>query len=363
MIRRRYEFRQRLVPESVEDEKTRRDSKPHSRLFRPAKYLQQRIRDNQKQKSFLALTKWAVCDAKKFDEKVRRLKNLIDGLEDISKAAGITQFQCSQQNLTDPAPILIDNPPPYSVEAPVERPFRQAQPILVPSPPAINSIPVPDVGLFEQYISLRRYATSLQADAPLRHRAREKLSTLNDGQLKELRVDVYDELCRRRQTGTPPPFLLPVDIYHVKRNQARENISTLPWYRFAHLVTDLVFELEKRFAPLKSGIESVNQSISVPDALTYTFARRNPREGNVLSDESRPPIIPELQHLNLAPLNRTPYDYWQHVPRQCRHSQTSTTLGQAGGPTSSNPLIEGFQDVRQNPSQLPRPSSLFTSSC
>ena len=83
------------------------------------------MKDNQKQKSFLALAKWAVCDAKRFDEKVKRLKNLIDGLEDISKAAGITRFQPSPQNPTDQAATPPhENPPPYSIEPP-----QQAQPI------------------------------------------------------------------------------------------------------------------------------------------------------------------------------------------------------------------------------------------
>jgi protein STE50 len=363
VLRRRYELRPRLIPESPEDEKTRRDSKPHSGLFRPARYLQQRIRDNQKQKSFLALAKWAVCDAKRFDEKVKRLKNLIDGLEDISKAAGITQFQPSPQNLTLPVPILAENPPPYSVEAPVEPPIQQAQPIEVEAPAAIAPVSVPDPELFEQYISLKKYAVSLETNAPLRLRAREKLLTLNDGQLKQLRADVYDELCRRRQTGTPPPFLLPMGICHTKRSQAQERISTLPWYRFAHLVSDVVFELERRFSPWENGREDASQPVIAPEELTQSFTSRNRRHGRALPYEApppEPPVLSELQALQhrtrynhatsriLNGVNRTNNPFWQ-IPH---HSQTSTTLGQTSGPISSAFHTDSFIVVRP-PAFLP----------
>jgi hypothetical protein len=253
------------------------------------------MKDNQKQKSFLALAKWAVCDAKRFDEKVKRLKNLIDGLEDISKAAGITRFQPSPQNPTDQAPTLPnENPPPYSIEppqqaqpidgaAPIEQSFVH-EPVLVTAIIGQNSSPDPE--LFQQYISLEWYAAPLQTKTPARLAAREKLSTLLDGQLKELRVDVYNELCRRRQTRAEPPSLHSVDLYHVKRNQARERLSALPWYCFAHLITDLVFELERRFLFLEDRTRNRSKSIIEPAGLTCPFSRQNPRHGVVLPRDS-----------------------------------------------------------------------------
>jgi hypothetical protein len=329
--------------------------------------LQQQIRDNQKQKSFLALAKWAVCDAKRFDEKVKRLKNLIDGLEDISKAAGMIQYQPPPQTLTLPVSILAENPPPYSVEAPVEPPIQQAQPIEVEAPVAIVPISVPDVALFQQYISLKKYAVSLATNAPLRLRAREKLSTLNDGQLQHLRTDVYYELCRRRQAGTPPHFLLPTGMYHTKKSQAQERISTLPWYRFAHLVSDVVFELERRFSywENENGREDASQPVIAPEELTQTFTSRNRRHGCALPYEPPPPEPPVLQGSSPAALdetqpcnlripnmvNRTNNLFWQ-IPH---HSQTSTTLGQISGfsgSTSSASHIDSFFVVRP-PASLP----------
>lgn len=322
VLRRRYELKPRLLPESSQDEKTHRDSKSHGRLFRPASHLQQRMKDNQMQKSFLALAKWAVCDAKRFDEKVRRLKNLIDGLEDISKAAGIFQFQASPQTLatTNPSP-LGENPPPYSVEAPLQ----QDQSKKVVPPVLIDSSFVQDTELMEQYMSLKNYAASL--DTPTRLRAREKLSRLLDRQFKELRVDVYDELCRRRQAGTPTSFLIPVDTYHIKRNKAREKLSILPWYRFAHLVTDVVFELERRFPSLENETGSAGQPLIAPAALTRTFTHRNRRHGAIVPHETPPRLLRErASHPTIRNEINSDID-WPLTAH--RHSQTSTTLGQA----------------------------------
>ena len=136
------------------------------------------MRDNQKQKSFLALAKWAVCDAKRFHEKVSSLKTLIDGLEDISKAAGINQFQSSPQSLTNQIPVSPnENPPPYSVEPPQQvRPMQarieqssSQNPVV--DPVATRQSPIQDPELFQQYISLKKYAASLQTRAPPRLRA------------------------------------------------------------------------------------------------------------------------------------------------------------------------------------------------
>ena len=92
------------------------------------------------------------------------------------------------------------------------------------------------------------------------NRARDKLLRLSGIQFQELSTDVYDELLRRQsaqgqQTNGPgqvPPYLLPKDNFHPKRNQARQKLATLPPPRFRDLATDVFYELERRF-PSFSG--------------------------------------------------------------------------------------------------------------
>ena len=87
------------------------------------------------------------------------------------------------------------------------------------------------------------------------NRARDKLLRLSGIQFQELSTDVYDELLRRQsaqgqQTNGPgqvPPYLLPKDNFHPKRNQARQKLATLPPPRFRDLATDVFYELERRF--------------------------------------------------------------------------------------------------------------------
>ena len=354
VLRRRYELRPRLVPESLEDEKTRCDSKPHGAVFRPAKHLQQRMRDNQKQKSFLTIAKWAICDARRFDEKVRRLKNLIDGLEDISKAAGITEFQSAPQSLVNQIPIRPhESPPPYSVASPLQ----QAPPTELVTTSAIESSSTEDLELFEQYTALKQYSAACQTNSGPRRRARDKFLELQDRQLKELRVDVYDELCRRRQNGAVPPFLPSVEIYHPKRNQARERLFTIPWYRFAHLVTDVVFELERRFPALKVETVSISQPVIDPASVTRTVSTRNWRHGCVPPRESPPPLL-RYRVSHPATLNEA-IDWPLQTPLS-RHSQTSTTLGQAVGPISSALHIDTSVVVAP-PASVPSSPTIFMS--
>lgn len=99
------------------------------------------------------------------------------------------------------------------------------------------------------------YLRELRAD-PRQNRATDKLQRLSMSQFQELSTDVYDELTRRdeeRRRGGPnpgnpvPKYLLPKTTFHVKRNQARQKLSTLPADRFEQLATDVFFELERRF--------------------------------------------------------------------------------------------------------------------
>lgn len=121
--------------------------------------------------------------------------------------------------------------------------------------------------LSEHYTALKRYlAASLRDEKgnPRPNRARDKLLRLSPVQFQELSTDVFDELLRRQQTERrppnragpddgPPPFLLPKDTFHPKRNQARQKLSTLPSPRFRDLATDVFYELERRFPRFAGG--------------------------------------------------------------------------------------------------------------
>jgi hypothetical protein len=116
--------------------------------------------------------------------------------------------------------------------------------------------------LSEHYVALKRFlAASLRDEKgnPRPNRARDKLLRLSPVQFQELSTDVFDELLRRQQSGRrprpdpekpnsgPPPYLVPKDLFHPKRNQARQKLSTLPPPRFRDLATDVFYELERRF--------------------------------------------------------------------------------------------------------------------
>ena len=112
--------------------------------------------------------------------------------------------------------------------------------------------------LSQHYTILKRFlAQSLRDEKgnPRPNRARDKLLRLSPVQFQELSTDVYDELLRRQsssgqQINGPhqvPPYLLPKDNFHPKRNQARQKLATLPPPRFQDLATDVFYELERRF--------------------------------------------------------------------------------------------------------------------
>ncbi|KAE8451088.1 hypothetical protein EG329_004760 [Mollisiaceae sp. DMI_Dod_QoI] len=121
--------------------------------------------------------------------------------------------------------------------------------------------------LSEHYVALKRYlAASLRDEKgnARPNRARDKLLRLSPVQFQELSTDVFDELLRRQQSGRrtpngngpeggPPPYLLPKDSFHPKRNQARQKLSTLPPPRFRDLATDVFYELERRFPRFAAG--------------------------------------------------------------------------------------------------------------
>ena len=112
--------------------------------------------------------------------------------------------------------------------------------------------------LSQHYSILKRFlAQSLRDEKgnAKPNRARDKLLRLSAVQFEELSTDVYDELLRRQSSsgqqmngpGQVPPYLLPKENFHPKRNQARQKLATLPPTRFQDLATDVFYELERRF--------------------------------------------------------------------------------------------------------------------
>ncbi|KAI0020068.1 hypothetical protein F4780DRAFT_387016 [Xylariomycetidae sp. FL0641] len=119
--------------------------------------------------------------------------------------------------------------------------------------------------LADHYYALRRYLASTSKDGranPPPNKARDKLLRLSSVQFLELSTDVFDELMRRQKRRPPPgappnvgppPYLLPEQNFHPKRNQARQKLSTLGSPRFRDLATDVFCELERRIPHLING--------------------------------------------------------------------------------------------------------------
>lgn len=120
--------------------------------------------------------------------------------------------------------------------------------------------------LGEHYVALRRYLSQTSRDgkptAP-QNKARDKLQRLTGVQFLELSTDVFDELLRRQSFSRrppnappnvgPPPYLVPEDTFHPKRNQARQKLSSLGPPRFRDLATDVFCELERRYPRFVTG--------------------------------------------------------------------------------------------------------------
>jgi len=216
--------------------------------------LRQRMKANQREKSVISIAKWALRDAKKFDEKVKRLKSLIDGLEDISRVAGILSSSQPTPEEVNPEPVQ-ENPPPYSFAATLISPNERPHIVDISRTtrtPRLSDNSISD--LLEHHSVMKRYLAAIPApiDQSRGARARERLVQLSEQQFKELRIDVFDELLRRQQFETSRPDCLPnFPSFHPRRNEARRKLSTVITDRFGHLVFDVVFELERRFPQLQ----------------------------------------------------------------------------------------------------------------
>lgn len=153
--------------------------------------------------------------------------------------------------------------------------------------------------LSQHYAILKRFlAQSLRDEKgnAKTNRARDKLLRLSAVQFQELSTDVYDELLRRQSSsgqqmngpGQVPPYLLPKENFHPKRNQARQKLATLPPARFQDLATDVFYELERRF-PVFAGRDLSRvgspamgppSRVGTPNGMRNNYGARNPSLGS-----------------------------------------------------------------------------------
>jgi hypothetical protein len=224
--------------------------------FRSSFALRHRIRENQKQKSFLVIAKWALSDSQKFNEKVSKLKCLVDELENITRVAGLSNSQS-----TDSTTETHDNPPRYSAIEPLQKPPRYSTERVyqAPIPEAIllGNETCSEASLFvlsEYHHVMEKYLSVWPDESTTpRTRVRRKLHALTVVQFQELSQDVHDELLRRQRYEFDVPEWLPSNpSFHPKRNQARKQLSII--VHFSQLVSDIVFEFERRLRTFRDRV-------------------------------------------------------------------------------------------------------------
>jgi len=281
------QYRSEHVPRpqtSKYDIKRSRSSKSLQTLFQiKSSSLRQRSRACRKQRSLIWLAKWAIYDRGKLEEKVRRVKGLIDGLEDILRAAG-TVLPREGYFLPPNNDFILrqENPPPYSSLVPIQSPHystvtRTPQPVI--SRLSDNSI----FDMLEHHAGMKRYLTGFPDGGGLAgSRHRDLLSKLTTQQFKELRMDVFDELLRRQESNSTTPQWLPdIPSYHPKRNEARRKLATIIAAKFSQLLFDIVSELERRFPHLQdptprssSPVSTTGSLVSSPSTMSCNQSRR-----------------------------------------------------------------------------------------
>ena len=156
----------------------------------------------------------------------------------------------------------------------------------------------------EHYTVLKNYlAPYLRDERPNQQqkRARDKLVRLSLVQFQELSTDVYDEFLRRedesKEAGQRPPtnntpkYLLPKENFHVKRNQARQKLSTLPIDRFRQLATDVFYELERRYPLFMGGVRPASRAPSFAGSIMSMDSRGPPPSQMGTPNVTRPPRI------------------------------------------------------------------------
>jgi len=166
-----------------------------------------------------------------------------------------------------------------------------------------------DEQVVQQHAALKRLLEpylSAEKNSAKANKARDKLLRLTKIQFQELSTDVYDELQRRQgggdrlssattsTTNNEPatPYLLPKAIFHPKRNQARQKLSTLPTIRFRDLATDVFYELERRYPQFIGG------SISRVGSPANSVANSIARSGSPSSVDGRPAPLSTTSNTN-----------------------------------------------------------------
>ncbi|THV98206.1 hypothetical protein D6D27_01665 [Aureobasidium pullulans] len=192
-------------------------------------------------------------------------------------------------------------------------------------------------------------------------RARDKLLRLSPTQFNELSTDVFDELQRReddrrRPGGIGPPSLPPRNVFHPKRNQARQKLSTLPPERFRQLATDVFFELERRMPGLVSP-DGDRPGSPTGSVASRSSARTASRQGppNAMRRPSGPPNGmrgPPPPGIRPGPPSNGPYSPYSPSDDNMPPPRTDSR----GGPISPNssfgrPLPQTFQSNTMVPNK------------
>lgn len=231
-------------------------------------------RGSNRRKFSIVSVKWAWRDASRFEEKVKKLKSLIDGLDNISRVASTLTLPQAQLPETS-APNHNENPPRYSALGLQLPPYSNSLQAHVRRTAVTSMNREQDVSdELKQYLVMKEYLISLPELGPDSVRARDRLVRLSKAQFEDLRADVYDELVRRQEFGLNQcSFLLPNPIYHSKRNEARQRLSGLLDTRFNVLIADLVSETDRRLPHLCRDSQNFEDVASVADSDLFDTPR------------------------------------------------------------------------------------------
>ncbi|KAH8593582.1 prion-inhibition and propagation-domain-containing protein [Bisporella sp. PMI_857] len=222
--------------------------------------LRRRIRSNQKQCHIVSLARWVMFDRRGFEDKLRRIQELMDGLEKMTAASDILYRQRCGNISSTPSSPTEPIPPPYSdadsrpPSYPTDSQRSMDTPVADTSSSRLSDNSIFD--MLEHHDGMKTFLASLPATSErIRPQIRDRLTKLSTYQFKELRIDAYDELLRRQEFRTSVPFWLPaISTYHPRRNEARRKLSTLHDNRFGQLISEIVQELEDRFPHIRDNI-------------------------------------------------------------------------------------------------------------
>ncbi|KAG9243066.1 hypothetical protein BJ878DRAFT_136878 [Calycina marina] len=327
-IQRKYQPRQPPQLEGLDLDVKNSQSPKVVRTLSFARTASLRLRERTaKPCNLIGLAKWSFFAGKSFELKLGQVKALIDGLEDILRAAGgLTDLNHNQQPLTDNQLVAEDDhPPPYSSITPrqVEAPATPEAHTCTPRPSRTTRLSDNSIfDMLEHHAAMKHYLRAYPFDAThvsSRCRAYDLLLHLNTVQLKELRCDVYDELLRRQELEETASECLPnVVTYHAKRNDARRKLSTINSARFGQLLFDIVIELERRFPHLKDSSPRVTYMVPLPEVVDSSVVAQNGQpfcSENVLLRNVALTPPPLLQH-RAAHRSTSPLPVYREIPTE-----------------------------------------------